>query len=107
MAKNQGRTQRDARPRIGSAHEAGGIVAHNIKPRDRLAGGIERAGVGVRAHADEGSYVTWYKANGIEWPPINRGDTGVRTMPDTAIEALIGISALTELGILAQGGTLV
>jgi hypothetical protein len=28
-------------------------------------------------------------------------------MPDTAIEALIGISALTELGILAQGGPLV
>ena len=72
-----------------------------------MAGGIERAGVGIRAHPDEGSNIARYQTDGIERCSFYSGHTGVRAVTDAPIEPLIWVCALTKLGILALGGPLV
>src|ERR1700694_4053130 len=91
VAECQGRSERDAGPRIVSVHDRTHIVAAGIEPRDHSTVFSQNPGVAIRPEANSGAEIGRMDAKRVEWRLLDRRDARVRRMAGIAEMALVDV----------------
>ena len=101
ISESQRGSERDAGAGIVAAHDSRHVVVNCIEARDRLAVGIECAGVLVGPDAGIGAEIADHHLDRVERSVLDRRDARVRPMQRVALVAVVGARSLAESRIAA------
>src|SRR6266481_6018021 len=92
---------RCAGARVRASHHTRSIVANRIEACDRSAVAINHLRAGISLDASERAQFARNDAHGVERWSIEWGNARVGLVAGCAVEALVGVRAALELGVLA------
>ena len=105
VAEDHRRTQCDAGTGIGSAHEAGRVVAGHVQALDGLTVYVKRPGVLVGPQTHETANIARYHLHSVEGPLLDGCHARVGRMAAAAIEAFVDVGSFIEFFVDAAFST--
>src|SRR5690606_31494207 len=96
ITERQRRPQRNACARIIAAHDALGVVAHGVKPRNRVSLSVEHTSSAIGTQAGKGSDIANDKPDGIVRGMLQRCHARVGLMQRVALITVVGLATLAK-----------